>query len=46
MIRTIKENIKKTGTKNSKKYSKKWLENMKKATITQQLKQYKKHKVE
>ena len=30
----IKEKIKETGTKNSNKYSKKWLENMKKATIT------------
>ena len=30
----IKEKIKETGTKNSKTYSKKWLKNMKKATIT------------
>ena len=32
MTRTIKEKIKEAGTKNSKKY--KWLQNMKKATIT------------
>ena len=33
MIRIVKGNIKETGTKNSKEYSKKWLEIMKKATI-------------
>ena len=33
MTRTIKEKIKEAGTKNSKKYYK-WLQNMKKATIT------------
>ena len=50
MTKTIKENTKKLGTKNSKKYSKKWLENMKKTTITPPLlltttKEYNKHKV-
>ena len=33
MIRMIKEKIKEAGTKNSNKYYK-WLQNMKKATIT------------
>ena len=33
MIRIVKGNIKETGKKNSKEYSKKWLEIMKKATI-------------
>ena len=37
MIRIIKGNIKEKGTKNSKKYSKKWLEIMKKATIASPL---------